>query len=168
MPKDGVMHLLNSAHFRVGNVYKGMIAMKIGIYVTILMLLLGSTALAERWAVRVNKCNVRSGPGENFDVIWQVEKYYPLDIKDSKGKWRFFKDVDGDEGWIHTDMLNKADTVVAKKDKCNVRSGPGTKNSITFIAEKGIPFKVLSRKKPWIQIEHADGDRGWIHESLVW
>ena len=34
--------------------------------------------------------------------------------------------------------------------------------------QDGIPFKVISRKGQWVHIEHADGDRGWIHKSLVW
>lgn len=141
---------------------------KVGAYLTILIFILQTAAMAERWAVRVDKGNVRSGPGEKYDIIWQVEKYYPLDVIESSGKWRFFKDVDGDEGWISAGLLNKVETVVVKKDKCNIRSGPDTKHKISFIAEKGIPFKVLSRKKAWIEIEHADGEKGWIHESLVW
>jgi SH3-like domain-containing protein len=139
------------------------------IFISIItMLLLSSTASAERWTVSVDKCNVRSGPGEKFEVIWQVEKYYPIDIVESKGEWRFFRDVEGDEGWIHADLIEKVESVVIKKDKCNIRSGPGTNFSITFVAEKGIPFKVVNRKNQWIQIEHADGDKGWVHESLVW
>ena len=147
---------------------KGIIMKKISLFTIILILIFGSTAMAERWAVSVDKCNVRSGPGEEFDVIWQVERYYPLDVIDSKDKWRFFRDLDGDEGWIHASLLNKTETIVVKKNNCNIRSGPGTKYDIAFIAEKGIPFKVLSRKKQWIQIEHTDGDKGWIHDSLVW
>ncbi len=142
--------------------------MRIYVYLTCLMLVFSSLAMAERWAVSAKICNVRSGPGEEFDIIWQVEKYYPLDVKEAKGKWLFFQDADGDEGWIHKDLIDKTETVVVRKDKCNIRSGPGTKHNVTFIAEKGIPFKVVSRKNSWIQIEHADGDRGWIHESLVW
>jgi len=34
--------------------------------------------------------------------------------------------------------------------------------------EKGIPFKVLGHKDNWLHVEHADGDQGWIHASLVW
>jgi SH3-like domain-containing protein len=37
-----------------------------------------------------------------------------------------------------------------------------------FQAEKGVPFKVLQRKGKWLQIRHADGDKGWIHQKLVW
>ncbi|MGB5421183.1 MAG: SH3 domain-containing protein, partial [Desulfobacterales bacterium] len=28
--------------------------------------------------------------------------------------------------------------------------------------------KVLEQKGNWIHILHADGDQGWIHDSLVW
>lgn len=137
-------------------------------FLSVLIFVFSSNVFAERWTVSVDKCNVRSGPGENFDVIWQVEKYYPIDIIESKGKWRFFRDAEGDEGWIHADLIEKVKSVVIKKDRCNIRSGPGPKFNITFVAEKGIPFKVVDRKKQWIQIEHADGDKGWVHESLVW
>jgi SH3-like domain-containing protein len=34
--------------------------------------------------------------------------------------------------------------------------------------EDGVPFRILRKKGRWIHIEHADGDRGWIHDSLVW
>ncbi|MGD8470221.1 MAG: SH3 domain-containing protein, partial [Desulfobacteraceae bacterium] len=59
-------------------------------------------------------------------------------------------------------------TVITNNDACNIRSGPGTSHKILFTVEKGIPFKVLKRQGSWIHIEHADGDKGWIHKSLVW
>jgi SH3-like domain-containing protein len=31
-----------------------------------------------------------------------------------------------------------------------------------------VPFKVLEQKGNWFHIMHADGDKGWIHDSLVW
>ncbi|MBI5063989.1 MAG: hypothetical protein HZB87_11145, partial [Desulfatitalea sp.] len=33
---------------------------------------------------------------------------------------------------------------------------------------KGIPFKVLQTKGQWLQVEHADGDSGWLMKNLVW
>jgi SH3-like domain-containing protein len=141
---------------------------RVGIYSIVLILAFGSISMAARWAVSVEKGNIRSGPGPEFDVIWQVEKYYPVDVIDRKGDWRYFRDLDGDEGWINASILNKTETVVVKRNSCNIRSGPGTKYKVAFIAEKGIPFKVLKRKEHWILIEHADGDKGWILDSLVW
>jgi SH3-like domain-containing protein len=32
----------------------------------------------------------------------------------------------------------------------------------------GVPFRVLERKGEWLHVEHADGEKGWIHQSLIW
>jgi SH3-like domain-containing protein len=133
-----------------------------------LLLVLASVASAERLAVAVSVANIRSGPGQNYDILWAVEKYHPLDVFQKSGQWYHFRDFEGDEGWIHKSLLQKLSSVITKKEKCNIRSGPDTRFAISFTVEKGIPFKVLKRKGIWIHIQHADGDKGWIHESLVW
>ncbi|MDM8544182.1 SH3 domain-containing protein [Desulfococcaceae bacterium HSG9] len=135
---------------------------------SVLSVLMAGVALAERMAVSVPKANVRLGPGEKYDIIWNIEKYHPLEIVKKTKKWYRFRDFEGDEGWIFKNLLDKTDTVITFKKKCNVRSGPGTKFKIAFTVAKGIPFKVLQRKGDWIQISHADGDQGWIFKSLVW
>ena len=135
---------------------------------SVLSVLTTGVSLAERMAVAVSKANIRIGPGEKYDIIWEVEKYYPIDVSKVAGKWCRFRDFEGDEGWIFKKLLNKTETVITLKKKCNVRSGPGTKFKIAFTVVKGIPFKVLKRKGDWIQIKHADGDQGWIFKSLVW
>jgi SH3-like domain-containing protein len=136
--------------------------------IMILLLLFSSLAWAERWAVSVSVANVRSGPGENTDVLWEVEKYYPLNVIKKSGQWYHFRDFEGDEGWIHKSLVSNIPTIITKKEKCNIRSGPGTGFSIAFTVEKGVPFKVIKSEGSWIYIEHADGDKGWISNSLVW
>ncbi len=133
------------------------------------VVLFSSVAAAQRFAVSSRKANIRSGPGTGYDILWEVEKYHPVKVLKKKGVWCYFRDFEGDEGWIHEKLLKKdISAVITKKNKCNVRVGPGTKNEITFSTEKGIPFKVLERKGNWIKVLHADGDKGWIHSSLVW
>ena len=125
-------------------------------------------AVAERLTVVVSVANIRSGPGSKHDILWKVEKYYPIEVLKKTGSWYLFKDFEDDKGWIHKSLLGKTSAVITKKDQCNIRSGPGTKNEILFTVEKGIPFKVIKRKGKWLHIEHADGDKGWIYRSLVW
>lgn len=135
--------------------------------VCLLMLATGAAG-AERYAVVVQGANVRSGPGTKYDWVWKVEKYYPIFVQKKKGKWYYFKDFEGDEGWIHNSLLDNTPTVITTNKKCNIRSGPGTKFNIMFSVGLGISFRVVERKGNWIQVEHADGDKGWIHKSLVW
>ena len=134
----------------------------------LLIMLLAATASAERLAVSAPVANIRSGPGTSHTVLWKVEKYFPLRVIEKSGEWYHFEDFEGDKGWVHQSLVSKISAVITKNDACNIRSGPGTNHKIIFTVEKGIPFKVLNRKGSWIHIEHADGDKGWIHKSLIW
>ena len=130
--------------------------------------LTAGAASAERLAVSASEANIRSGPGTNHELLWKVEKYFPILVIEKSGEWIHFEDFEGDKGWIHQSLVSKIPSVITKNDACNIRSGPGTDHNIIFTVEKGIPFKVLEHQGSWIHIEHGDGDQGWIHKSLVW
>ena len=133
-----------------------------------LLILTSTTALAERYSVSVPKANIRSGPGTKHDWVWQAGKFYPIEVKKKKGNWYYFQDFEGDSGWIHNSLIDQLPAVITAKEKCNIRTGPGTKNQIAFTVGPGISFRVVKKKGNWIQVEHADGDKGWIHKSLIW
>ena len=124
---------------------------------------------ADRLTVSVNSAIVRTGPGTNYDIAWEnLDKNYPLEMVNKKGDWYYIRDYENDVGWIHRSNVATWDSVITKKDNCNVRSGPSTSSSVVFVVNNGVPFKVLKRKGRWIKIQHADGDSGWIYDSLVW
>ena len=133
-----------------------------------LALLAGTAGAAERMAVKSAIANLRNGGGTNFKMLWQVEKYHPFLVLKKKGKWYEVKDFEGDTAWIHSSLLDHTKTVITSKSQCNVRAEPTTKSKIVLKVERGVPFKVLQRKDNWIKIEHADGESGWIYNTLVW
>ncbi|MFH1642632.1 MAG: SH3 domain-containing protein, partial [Nanoarchaeota archaeon] len=100
--------------------------------------------------------------------LWKVGKYHPILVLKKSGNWYHFQDFEGDKGWIHKSLVSNIPSVITNNEKCNVRSGPDTKFEILFTIKEGIPFKILKRKGNWIYVQHADGDTGWIHKSLVW
>jgi SH3-like domain-containing protein len=132
------------------------------------MLLSVEFALAERLTIIGSVANIRSGPDSKSDILWKVEKYYPIFVLKKSDSWYYFRDFEDDRGWVHKSLVGNVPSVITKKDSCNIRSGPSTNEKILFSVEKGIPFKVLKRQKRWLHIEHTDGDRGWIFETLVW
>ena len=143
--------------------------MKKTLFYTVLVFVLSvGTASAERLSVGVNKANVRSGPGKNYEVLWSVGKYFPVDIVKTSGDWRQIRDYEGDVGWIHHSLLKEVPSVIVKGSLVNVREGPGKDTKVLFQAETGVSFKVEEQKDKWLRVKHADGDTGWIHESLVW
>ncbi len=144
--------------------------MKSYFYILTILLLMqaGVTLAAERVTVNVPTANIRSGAGTKYKILWKVEKYHPLQVIKKSGGWYYFKDFEGDKGWISGDVVRKFPSVIVIKNKCNVRSGPGTSSGILFTVERGVPFKKLKRKGDWIYVQHSDGDKGWIHKKLVW
>jgi SH3-like domain-containing protein len=136
--------------------------------ITALALLAPLTAVAEYISVKVPVANVRSEPSESGELLWKVEAYHPMFVLEKKGNWYRFRDFEGDVGWIYAPLVNTDKSVITIKEDCNVRSGPGTQNEILFKTEIGIPFKVLKSQGRWLHVLHTDGDRGWIHKSLVW
>ena len=132
------------------------------------LVLPGVVCAQERLTVTAGIANMRSGPGTKYDVLWQVEQYHPVIVVEKKGNWYKIKDFENDVAWLHESLLGKIKSVITIKDKCNVRSKPDTKSTVLFTVERGVPFKVLSKKGNWINIEHADGDVGWIYKTLVW
>jgi SH3-like domain-containing protein len=138
------------------------------VVLTVLCALTGMAQAAERMAVKADIANIRSGPGIGEPLLWQVEKYHPLLIVEKRGGWFRFKDFEGDEGWISASLVDTTPTVIVNVALCNLRTGPGTDHAVAFTAVRGIPFKVLKTEGQWIEIEHADGDRGWVLNTLVW
>lgn len=139
------------------------------IVISIFLLLFSSaTVFAKRLSVGSEIANVRSGPGTTNEIVWKIEKYHPVKVVKTKGAWVFFEDFEGDRGWIHKTLLKPVQAIIIKSEKCNIRSGPGLNFEILLTVDKGVPFKVIGKKGAWINVEHADGDAGWIHKSLVW
>ena len=134
----------------------------------VLLIIFSSIAIAERLTATSSIVNIRSGPGTKYDILWKIGKYHPILVLKKSGNWYRFRDFEGDKGWIHKSLVRNIPSVITNKENCNVRSGPGTKHKILFATEKGVPFKTLKRKGNWIHVQHADGDKGWIHKSLVW
>ena len=139
-----------------------------GSAVLVLWVLMGGVAFAERLAISAPVANIRSGPGTSHEILWKVEKFHPILVQHKKGDWYGFTDYEGDKGWVHKSLVKDIPTAITIKEKCNVRSGPGTENRVLFSVGSGIPFKVMGKKGPWRNIQHADGDKGWIHNSLLW
>ena len=139
------------------------------VFGVMVFLVLCSAAQAEqRLSVSVPEAKIRSGAGNNFEVLWKSEKNFPLAVVKKVGEWYQVKDFQGDEGWVHQSTVGNIPSVITAKDKNVLRSEPKPDAKVLFSVGPGIPFKVIKRNGKWILVEHEDGDKGWIHESTIW
>jgi len=136
----------------------------------VLILLSATTASAIRLvSIAGERVNMRSGPGENQAVLWELGEGYPLQVLETKGNWYKVSDFEGDTGWVYKKLVNRSPHLIVKKRVVNIRSGPGTRYRTIGKANYGVVFKTLQRgKNGWVKIKHENGLVGWVQRNLLW
>ena len=120
-------------------------------------------------SLKSDDVNLRIGSSTNYPIILKyITKNMPVEITDEYERWRKIRDMEGNEGWIHRDLL-KGDrfAIVIKNDesKIHVLSKP---NGIPIgeIGELNI-VKIKVCLKKWCKIKF-NNHKGWIHKKNLW
>jgi SH3-like domain-containing protein len=140
------------------------------IVLTILLLLCWiEISQAKMVSIAGDMANMRSGPGNNYEVVWELGHGYPLSVIDQQGDWLKVADYEGDIGWVQKDQVAEKAYLVVKKRIVNIRSGPGENYRVIRQAHQGVVFRTLGKKDDWVKIRHEEEDvTGWVLRSLVW
>lgn len=141
-----------------------------------IVLFVSAPVFAQKYAsVNAKRANIRTCPGTKCAIKWYAWRYTPvIMVKTNEAKdWVLVKDFEGFNGWISADLLSKQGGMSAKVD-LNVRKGPGASNEIVCTVEKGYPFKYISKKGSWIQVEDDPANakegkcKGWVYAQNLW
>jgi SH3-like domain-containing protein len=141
----------------------------LGTAVCLLLFFFTIPALAAEY-VSVNKdgVNLRSGPGTNHEILWEVFNDFPLQVIGRKDQWLHTVDFEGDKGWVFSPLVGKKKTVIVKVKLGNMRLGPGTNYETVARVKYGVVFLPEAREGEWVKVRHNDGTTGWLHKDLIW
>ncbi|MDD2463111.1 MAG: SH3 domain-containing protein [Desulfobulbus sp.] len=139
----------------------------------LLQLNLHWAAAAEMVSIAGDDINMRSAPGTDQPVLWQLGSGFPLEVITQKGDWFQVKDFEGSSGWVHRKTTQQTPYVIVRANKgtdqqINVRKEPRTDAEIVAKANYGVVFRVLATQGTWIKVEHTQGVSGWVLGSLLW
>ena len=112
--------------------------------------------------------NMRSGPGTNAPVLWELKRGYPLLVTQRKGNWLQVRDFEGDTGWVARSLTGKTPHHVVKAKVANIRSGPGTQHPLVGKADYGEVLRTQEKRANWVRVDRPEGPDGWIAKSLLW
>jgi uncharacterized protein YgiM (DUF1202 family) len=73
-------------------------------------------------------------------------------------------------GWVHHALLSLSSNpgIVVTGDLANVRQGPGTNHAVIFQLAKCDSCRLLSKHEKWLEVQSADGRKGWVADFLTW
>lgn len=141
----------------------------LGLTAFILFFFLATSSLAAEYvSVSKDGVNLRSGPGTDHEILWEVFKGFPLQVLGHQGKWLHTIDFEGDKGWLYAPLASQKKTVIVKVNLANMRLGPGTNYEIVARVKYGVVFTPMAKQGDWEKVRHADGTTGWITKGLLW
>lgn len=134
----------------------------------LLFVMIPVVSAAKMVSVAENEVNLRSGPAEENEVLWVLDKGFPLQVIKSQGQWLKVRDFENDVGWLYAPLASPTPHVIVKSKLANIRSGPGEKYKLTGQARHGVVFRTLERTKNWIKVQHESGKTGWVARRVLW
>jgi SH3-like domain-containing protein len=143
--------------------------------VSFIGILIVLASLQPIWAatvsVSVEEAALRTGPGETYETKTTLIQYTPLLVIEKEGKWYKVRDCFGTQGWVAETDMSTTPTVMVRKARVVLRSGPSTRSAAIKTLYNGSILKVLKSTKSWLQVEIVDppeGTTGWVNKRLVW
>jgi len=135
----------------------------------ILFLLASSLCQAEIVTVTPHTASLWSQPGgENAFELLRAPRYYPFSVIEQDTEYLHVRDYQGQTGWVLAYEVGPQKGVVVEVANVNIRKGPGLEYQVSFKADQGVTFKVVSEQSAWLEVMHENGDRGWLLKSLTW
>lgn len=119
-------------------------------------------------SVKGSMLNMRSGPSTNTEVLWELQRGYPLQVVQRKNRWVQVRDFEGDTGWVAASLTGRTAHHVVKVNNANVRKGPSTQHGIVGKATYGELLRTKEKRGGWVRVERASGGSGWISKKLLW
>lgn len=125
-------------------------------------------ALPRFVSISTDRANLRTGPGEQYPIMWVYEKkLYPLEIIEEYDSWRKVRDIEGDEGWMHVVLLSGKRTGLVTGGIRTLYDDPDFTSMPVARVEAGVIGEILDCLAGWCRID-VGPEEGWIQEEALW
>jgi len=132
-------------------------------------------------STRSEPINVRVGPGTKYEIAWTFLKAgVPVEIIQEFDTWRKIRDVEGEEGWVHQNLLGgtRAGYVAPVMANAPVELRADRSDAARTNATLGPGLRVLiqSCDGEWCEVTASDGTvsgraptyTGYVHQEELW
>lgn len=109
----------------------------------------------------------RKGPSLDHPIVWKYERRgLPVLILKESRDWRFVRDPDGDEVWVHARMLASGRNALVREDTELKRKADDEARSVALM-KSGAIIQLLSCSVSWCEVS-SGRYKGYVERKAVW
>ena len=94
------------------------------------------------------------------------KKNLPILIIDKHDVWKKVRDIDGEEGWIHTSMISNKETFINEKEQ-NLLKYKDNNSIVNAIVKRGVVGKIINCGEKFCKVK-IKTYRGWMEKKYLW
>ncbi len=121
-------------------------------------------------ALKTDDTNMRKGPGQRYPIEWVYQRRdLPMEIEREYDVWRYVRDPDGLEGWVHEVTLADRRTFMVTNKDAILRSDAKDTASAVAVLKVGVigRLRECDAGSQWCQVQ-AGGYKGYLRRDQVW
>ena len=105
-------------------------------------------------SIKSNNANMRVGPGDRFEILWNFKKKgLPIKIHKKFEHWYQIETPDGSIGWMRNYLIsNKQKTIIFLKNE-NIYKNNNEKSNIIANVDKNSVLIIHYGKNKWCKVE---------------
>jgi SH3-like domain-containing protein len=128
------------------------------------------TKLPRFASLRSDDVNMRAGPGTRYRIDWVYKRRdLPVEIEREFDVWRWVRDADGIQGWVHQATLMGRRGFVVQKADATLRSEANDTASAVAILKPGVIGRIRSCEaaSDWCNVQ-TGSYRGYLRRGQFW
>lgn len=121
-------------------------------------------------SLRSDDVNMRAGPGTRYRIDWVYKRRdLPVEIEREFDVWRWVRDADGIQGWVHQATLMGRRSFIVQKSDATLRSEASDSASPVAILKPGVIGRIRSCEaaSDWCNVQ-AGFYRGFLRREQFW
>lgn len=121
-------------------------------------------------SLRSDEVNLRTGPGTRYPVSWIYHRQMlPIEIIAEYRDWRKIRDWQGDEGWVHKNMLSGRRSIIVVGGARDILATPAASSPVLLRAEAGVIGHLVAcpDEGPFCRVRIGNRE-GWLERSGFW
>lgn len=118
-------------------------------------------------SLRYSTVNGRAGPSLDYPIEWTYERAgLPVLILKESPDWRWVRDPEGTEVWVHARMLSGKPAAMVRQETILKTSATPEADPVAIL-QAGAIVTVAELSQGWARVE-AGGYSGWVATADIW